>query len=370
MPSSYDLTDLKMLDLMGKHSPRNLSEIARMMGLTEDAVRKRIERLDSHFFLRFTTNIYCTNLGLKKAVVLATAPPGYEEVLFDCLKANDFWIYVARCYGMNEGCVAYYTIPKDYSLDFERFIAELQRTWIARNVWLHWSTCFQGANSKAEWFDEKSKSWVFSWGGWLKEIPTKDYDLPRTLIDPLDYPIAGDKIDVLILKELEKNPRADLKEIGQALELSRSRVGYHYREHILKRNLLEEFGVFIQDLDSRTLSRYVFILKFDSYDKCARFAASLLSKPFVDGVGKILKENSLISNICLPTKEFRSLVEILSKMVRAGLLVDYSYVILDLNKTQRQTISYEYFDDGVWNYDHDKHVRNLLSLVPPGLGSI
>lgn len=353
-----------MLDLLGKMGPRNLSSIARKMGLTEDAVRKRLDRLHSHFFLRFLTNIYCTNLGLKKAVVLATAAPGCEEALFESLKANDFWIYVARCYGRSEGCIAYYTIPNEHSSDFEQFINALQRTGITSNVWVYWSTCFQGVNARTEWFDEKSNQWVFPWDSWLSQIPSEDLSLPRTLVDPLDHPVMGDKIDALILKELEKNPRAAFREIGKTLGLSRTCVGYHYRKHILKRELIEGFDVFTKHFDSTVSNFFVFVLKFDSKENCARFAASLLKKPFVGGVGKILKESSLIADLYLPTKEFRNLIGILSKMVRTGLLADYSYVILDLDKTQRQTISYEYFDKGAWTYNHNKYIENLRNLTP------
>jgi len=45
------------------------------------------------------------------------------------------------------------------------------------------------------------------------------------------------------------------------------------------------------------------------------------------------------------------------------LLYSYDYVILDLRKAQRQTISYEYFKNGSWIYDHNKHIQNLGDLV-------
>jgi hypothetical protein len=67
-------------------------------------------------------NIYHTNLGLKKAVVLAEAISGYEDLLFKCLQQNGFWIAIARCYGMFEGCVSVFTIPKTHRSEFEQFL--------------------------------------------------------------------------------------------------------------------------------------------------------------------------------------------------------------------------------------------------------
>jgi len=50
-------------------------------------------------------------------------------------------------------------------------------------------------------------------------------------------------------------------------------------------------------------------------------------------------------------------------LVREGLLLSYNYVILDLRNVKRQTISYEYFKDRTWIYEHDRHIQNLKDLV-------
>ncbi len=38
-------------------------------------------------------------------------------------------------------------------------------------------------------------------------------------------------------------------------------------------------------------------------------------------------------------------------------------MIQDLDKTVRQTISYEYFEKGSWIYEHDKHIQRLVDLA-------
>jgi hypothetical protein len=64
----------------------------------------------------------------------------------------------------------------------------------------------------------------------------------------------------------------------------------------------------------------------------------------------------------LPRTEFRRLVEALSTLVRSKSLSNYSYVIQDVGKASRQTISYEYFKNKKWTYDHEKHIRNMKKL--------
>lgn len=363
MPKKFDFTDLKILEGLGTHGPRNISRTARKLGIKTETVRKRLKRMPSHLFFRFRTNIYCTNLGLKKAVVFAEAIPGFEDFLLDCLKANYFWIYLTRCYGRREGCIALYTIPTDHSEDFLQFVSALEKTGVARNIQTFWSTCFQGVNSKTKWFDEKSKTWVFPWDKWVEEIPLRDTQLPNTLIDPEDYLIKGDEIDVFVLKELEKNPRISLNELARILRVSPQVVEYHYRKHILERDLIEGFEVLTFHFDISMSDMFIFTFKFDSMESYAKFAASLLDKPFVGGLGKIINENSLIVDIYLPKVEFRNFIDILSKLIRKGLLLSYDYVILDLRKAKRQTIPYEFFKNGSWIYDHNKHIQNLKDLA-------
>ncbi len=65
----------------------------------------------------------------------------------------------------------------------------------------------------------------------------------------------------------------------------------------------------------------------------------------------------------MPKAEFRKFIDILSKLIKSGILQSYLYIIQDLNKTFRQTISYEYFEDRGWTYDHEKHLKSLEDLV-------
>lgn len=308
-------------------------------------------------------NIYHTNLGLKKAVVHAQSIPGGEQLLFDSLKMNDFWIYVNRCYGINEGCLGIYTVPKEHANEFENFVLELEKLGLAKDIKIFWSTCFQAVHTRCNWFNPKDAQWIFNWEQWVNEIPTKRTQLPYTLIDPRDFPILADETDVFILKELEKDPTVSLVDLATKIGISQQLAEYHFKKHILARGLLESFDVLDFRFDMRASDMFFFFLTFKSSEKLARFAASLLDKPFVLGLGKILSKNALIAHIYLPRFEFRNFVDALSKLITLGLLQSYSYVIQDLRNAQRQTISYEYFKHRSWVYDHKKHIQNLRTLV-------
>jgi len=363
MKKRFDLLDVKILEGLGIHGPRNITSLARKLGVPAETVRKRIKRIHSTSFFRTHVNIYHTNLGLKKALVFAEAIPGYEDLLFESLKINDFWIYLSRCYGMNEGCVGIYTIPRDNCTNFKQFLSEIERLEVTRRIDLYWSTCFQSVNLKCNWFDSASESWNFLWDKWIEEIPTRTTRLRYTLVDPLDFIVKGDKIDVLILKELEKDATVPFTKLAKILGISPQLIRYHFYEHLKKRGLIEDFQIVVFPFDRAISDMFYFIFKFGNGEKLARFAVSLMDKPFVYTLGKILEDNALMANLYIPKAEFRNFIDVLSRLIKAGLLQSYFYVIQDLNKTLRQTISYEYFGDGSWIYEHEKHIKSLQDLV-------
>lgn len=365
MQQKLDFLDTRIIEGLGQLGPRSIAEVAKTLSIPRGTLLSRMKRLTSLFYLRMSANVYHTYLGLKKAVVLAKAAPGCEELLFNCMKVNKFYIYLTRCYGMFEGCLGIYVIPKDNCAKFEEFLQEIKRLGVAQDVELHWSTCFHTVNRTTNWFDPVSEKWTFPWESWIEEVQREDTDLPYTLVDPEDFPVKADETDLFILKELEINATIDLNEIAEKLGRSLQNVHYHYKTHILKNGLVETFQIGLLPFDRNLSDMFFFVFKFDSHDELARFARSLLNKPFVGIVGKILGKNSLISQVYLPRPEFRNFVESLSKLVRNGCLQSYHYVIQDLGKGKwsRETIPYQFFKKGSWIYDHNSQVQSLRSLV-------
>jgi len=365
MRDKLDLLDVRIIEGLGQYGPRNTSEVAEKLRVPRGTVVSRIRRMSPLFNLRMHASVYHTNIGLKKTVVFAKAAPGKEQMLFDCMKKNDFYIYLSRCFGRYEGCVGIYVTPKDQCAEFEQFIQEVKRLGVAEKTELFWSTCFHTVNRTTNWFDKASEEWIFPWNKWIQEIVNQEGNLPYTLVDPDDFPIKADTTDLFILKELEKDATVNLVDIAEKLKMTSQNVRHHYEMHILKKGLIETFQIGIVPFDKAVADMLFFVFKFESKEKLAKFAQSLLDKPFVYIVGKILGENAIISQVCLPRPEFRNFVDSLSKLAREGHLESYDYVFQDssLGKWSRQTIPYEHFKDGSWIYDYDRYVHGVRSLV-------
>jgi len=362
MYKPFDMVDLKVLEALATYGPRNVTEVSRKLRMPAETLRKKLKRLNSQTFLRFNINVYHANLGLRKAVVFAEAVPGYENALLDALKINDFWMFLSRCYGMFEGCVGIFAVPDGSRSAFEHFISELERIGLSRKTQIFWSTCFYSVQSKCKWFNPETKTWNFDWDGWVQETETENTNLPYALVEPKAFPVKADEIDVYILKELEKDATISFKSLAERLGLSPQLVRYHFYNHLIERGLLESFEVTVFHF-GRDSEFSFFIFSFDEEEKLARFASSLLDKPFAKALGKILGKNQLYGYLYFPRSEFRRFLEILSKLVRSGFLKDYQYVTQDSTSSIRETIPYQCFKKGKWVYDHERYINILNKFL-------
>lgn len=357
MHKLLDMVDLKAIEALATYGPRNISDVSKKIQIPAETLRKRIKRIHSKTFLRFHVNVCHSNLGLVTGVVFAEAIPGYEDVLVDALKINDFWIFLCRVYGMFEGCFGIFSIPKERCGQFEHFVNEIRRLGLARRIQVFWASFFHPTPSLCKWFDEKTKSWKFDWEKWVSEIKSPNTKSLHFLEMP-EFSVKADETDVLLIKELEKDATISLKKLAKKLGMSSQLVGYHYHKHVLGRGLLESFRVTVFHFGENSEFSY-FIFKFRNSEKLANFTSTLLDKPFVKTLGKIIDENKLYACLYFPRSEFRIFLGTLSRLVRDGFLESYQYVIQDLNNSAREIIPFQCFKEGRWMYNHEGYVHIL-----------
>ena len=92
-----------------------------------------------------------------------------------------------------------------------------------------------------------------------------------------DWPIKVDYEDLLIIKELEKNGKTTLTDISKTVGIPLENLKYHFREHVLKRGLIEDFQVEIYRFPF-PVSEILFF-RFDFHSAYAKFSYLLKEKP-------------------------------------------------------------------------------------------
>jgi len=361
------MLDLTILEGLGAQSPRNLSTVAAKLGIKDATLRARLRRLKPLVYLN--ANVYHTFIGLRKVCIFTKATLGKEKLLFESLKAPDFWLYVSRCYGEFEGCFALYAIPPEKQTEFEAFLETLKNKHVVETLEFFWSTCFHTVNPTTNWFDKESNEWIFPWDKWVEEMEIQQTELPYTLKDPQMFPQKADYTDIFILKELEMDATITLRSIASKLGVTLQTVKYHFDNHITKRQLLESFQVISFPFAEQESDFFFFVFTFPNQENMAKFANSLFNKPFVRSIGKVYGGNGLFVQVYLPRKEFRLLIDSLSTLINRGFLKNYRYLIQDLRFISRQTVPYKLFDNGNWEYNQKQYLEELDSLLEHGLTS-
>ncbi len=361
MQRNLDFLDLEILEGIGIYGPRNISVVARNLGMPEATVRRRLKQMRSRVFL--LTNVYHTNIGLRKVIVLAAAPQGHERLLYDCLDAHDYLIYISRCFGAYEGCAAIYAVPIECCREFEQFLRRLEEEGVAEKIRHLWSTCFHTVNLKCDWYDQDLEKWTFPWEEWIHEVQTEGTELPFSLKDPAEYPMKADWTDIFILKELEVDATVSLKALAGKLKIAVPLVKYHFDKHIVNRQMLEGFQVIYYPFDKANSNGFFFLFTFENLEKMAKFARSLLDKPFALSLGKIFGAPMFFAYIYLPLAEFRRFIDSLSELINIGFLASYEYVFQDIQTSQRYTIPYKSFRNESWLYDQERYLRKVSELA-------
>jgi len=358
-----DATNAKIMEGLGKHGPRNILALAKSIGLPPTTVAFRMKKLMKEGVLEIRTNLDYSRLGLMKAVLIAESKPGQKKKLRQVIDNLDYWTYLVRCYGKYDGYYTIFAFPAEYRKELEEYLdIAAQLKWFSRYIFC-WTTNFTEVAPNFDWFDFKSKSWNFQWKHWIEEIQNASERLPRELMKPEGYPIRVDEIDVLILKELEKDGTAKFTELAEVANMTPQGVRYRYNKHIAGRGLLTDYEVATLPYPLPTSDMCSFTIDFETEEKLAKFVNSLQDKPFIFSYAKVIGQNSIVAHTYTPKTEFSKLIDSMNRLTEKKLTRSFLYVNLNGVSSQRQTISYEFFKENQWAYPHEEKLEILRKVT-------
>jgi len=361
---TLDPINAKIIEGLGKYNPRNLSLLARKIGLPPSTVAFRVKKLMKDGFLKFRAKLNSPKLGLIKAALIADTHHRFAEPLLDAIENVGYWTYIACCYGKFNGFYAVFSFPFQHKAELEDYFGRAKQLGILSNYLLLWTTNIFEVAPNFNWFDFKRKAWNFHWQKWLNEVSKSSEQVPRRLADPKSYDVEIDSTDLLILKELEKNGSEDFTQLSKVVKITPQAVRHRFYQHIAKRNLITEYEVAIFPYPLQVSDLCSFVFDFETERALARFANSLLDKTFVINYAKVIGKNSLVVHVYLPKTEFSNFMMSLNRLTMEEIIQDFFYVSIDVASFRRQTVSYECFQDGEWVYNHAEQIKKLTKIVP------
>lgn len=359
---TLNLTNAKILEGLSKYGPRNISSLAKSIGLPPSTAAFRIKKLIQKGYLKIIAKLDYSKLGLMKIVIVAETVPGFEERLRKLVENLGYWTYTTKCYGKFNGLYNILAFPAEHKEDLEAYLKESVKLKALSHYILFWVTDFCEVAPNFDWFNFEKKEWQFSWQQWIDELPHSSQKLSQDLMDPDAYCINVDETDLLILKELEKDGTTEFTQLAKIVNTTPQSVRYRYFRHIVKRNLIPNYEISIFPYPIQASDMCSFIIDFENEEKLAQFSNTLQGKPFLLSYAKVLGQNSLIVHTYTPKLEFPKLIDSLSRLIRESIVTDFFYVTLDIPSSNRQTVSYEFFKENGWSYNQRESLEKLSKI--------
>jgi len=358
-----DPTNAKILEGLGKHGPRNLLSLAKSIHLPPTTVSFRIKKLIEEGHLKIRSRLDYSKLGLMRATIIAEALPGFEDKLQRLIENIGYWTYVTKCYGRFNGFYSILAFPAENKKELETYLNEALRFKALSHYNLYWTTNFCEVAPNFDWFNFDRKEWHFKWHEWISEVLNGSQILSQRLLDPEGYPITADEVDLLILKELEKNGAVGFTQLAKVVGTTPQGIRYRYYKHVVKRKLIADYEVSIFPYPLQVSDMCSFVIDFENENVLARFSNTLNDKPFVLSFAKVIRQNSLIVHTYTPKLEFPHLIESLSRLTRENIISNFFYATLDILSFKRQTVAYDLFKEGTWSYNQRDSVEKLKKSI-------
>jgi len=345
----------------------NINEIARQTGQYKETVRYRYHK----FFLDKGITVQAApsypRLGFKRLIVVAKLARSCEanaKSIFTALRelcylhsftrvmlTGEYVIHVAVPSELAERCASVYRALQESGLFRELEILEFEQ--------------MRNPPMKPEFFDFVRGTWSFDWNS----ARAKDTKLPLSVRPTVE---KYDKVDLLILKELDIDASRTLVKMVENVKVSLKALEFHYRGHVRPRGLIKGYRLVWQGTkydreQRRAVSRkdsveLTILLKDGTREEVAELMLLLNSTPFLwsEAYGgaycaEVFLENYAYIGFLEYIDEFANKV---GKKLRV--------LIMDQSHALRFVIQYKLFD-GVskkWLLNEQAVLNALGSLAP------
>ncbi len=358
--SQLDAENLRILTAMKKHGPRNLQLISRKTGIPGPTVYSRVSKLESQGLLQTWISPDYSKIGLQQSIVFLTPRAGLEQSAVKALKIPGYWLWLARCLGEPNGYFSLQAIPSANRQDFEQYLDQVVASGVASSYRLLWLEETHTQYFNFDYYSTEGKTWKFDWPGWLKDMKSTGGQRVSKAQPPSST--SFDKKDLLILKELMKDARTKLSDMGKLLELTLPAVKYRF-DDLLLRGFIHDYVVAILPYAPEISDLYEVRLDFANEKTLRNGEAVLGHLPFLINYSTVKNSNSISARVYLPRGEMSNLLTLLSALIRERVLSSFSYVLLDPSSIQSQTFHYKNYNDGSgWLYSNREYLESLQDL--------
>ncbi len=295
--------------------PYQLAKISRITGLQEHTCRQRIQSLLKNGW-RFTVHVNELKLGLKRLIIILKRKP--EKILLDYLRS------VVRIIASPNYILSYYIPISHDPLDIVSYYDDLVESYYVL-------VGFERTrpNNILRYYDLEEELIKVKYSE-IVEVLKDKYQGMIVISNGNRSAFGG--VDLVLIKELQKNPFLTYKELSNRTNLSYSRI-------LRRMKLLVREGVLgsIRIMRMPQVYQFIGMVIIEGLKPYRELLEKLLSLPYVSAV-------AYGSNVIVITLRLTwSAVAVLSDVIEA-LIDDYTVktFLIDAKSTRTYTIPYRY----------------------------
>ena len=352
---------VRLIKAIEKVGPRNAALIARITGLPERTARYWIKvKLPGLGFV-FQPVVDESRLGLVKHLMRIRfgGDLGHAALnVLDVLGRRAYLTYYAGLMPHDE-FIALVDLPVNMEDRYRDLLHELANAGVLDSYELYpldevWKT-----STDVRYFDFNRGAWALN-----MIVPDEEVEVGErtTVIRRADCEEPSlDKIDLLIVKELQKDALQPFTQMAETLGVDEATLRYHYREHVLDR-IISGYMVIWHPMGSLSRGDSMGLVLLSEVDEgmFARMSSILAKIPFSRFEGISIERALYVLIMEVPTSWLASTLRLIRD---ARLPRGAEFTFIDGLRIGNFTIPYELYDgEARWTFDK-KSVRDEVDRV-------
>jgi winged helix-turn-helix DNA-binding protein len=227
----------QLVQLLTEIGP-DIPEIARSLGQFKESVRYRYKEKILNKGFAVQAAVDHEKLGLRRMVAVLGFTNDYEQYAQSILTAMSELCYVQSfAKSLPDGrFVVNISLPFEHVGSMSELLNRLKERGMFSHVELMEFEWFRNPPMKAEFYDFDEGRWDFDFAGPHAE------NLEASNYRP-SVAAKFDEIDLLIIKQLQKDANKSLKDIADELKLNYKKLAWHHNTHVIGRNLLRGYRI-------------------------------------------------------------------------------------------------------------------------------
>ncbi len=341
MSPELDILDIKILESL--YHTRNLSEVARRLGISEETVRRRVQKL--YYYGRITAEPDYTALGLEYSLyIVDNFDQEAVEILPELYALSVCKLVTLKGVRTLVVLAPPVELTKSVRLLLENLIGPGR--FIISEDPIKWKP-------NAKFFDPTRRGFFYPWEEVIEAL-TQPYiiekdDSKSKAIRSLPRPRRNlDLLDVIILRVLHQDALTPLSEIARIAGVYPQKIWYHYKYHVSPLIKHHMINMVFFPRDEVPISLYE--LRFSSYEHVRAFIKVMQENPFFKVMIPVKHEPTLIIVSQLPSEQQLRFVKTISELKSLGILEECSMIgFMDPSYIRAFTVPDEnMYSDGMW----------------------